>query len=88
MEKLSFEDFVERVKAVDYAVGIEGQTYRCVSCDDEYYFGIRGTAFKINLHKLYEAYLTCRLINTSTLKEYVNGVQSPSYAILKKAGLL
>ncbi len=91
MEKLSFEDFVRKIKEVDYAVGIKGQTYSRISCDDKWYCGVRESShamFKIDLQKLYDGYLKCTVINTSTLKKYVDRVQSPSYAILMAAGLI
>lgn len=91
MGKLSFEDFVKRIKSVDYAIGIEGQSYKKINCDNQWYRGVRESSqkmFKIKVQRLYEGYLNCTVINTSTLKKYVNRVQSPSYAILKAANLI
>lgn len=91
MEKLSFKDFIERIKSVSYAVGIEGQSYKQISCDNQWYHGVRESTqkkFKISVQRLYEGYLNCTVINTSTLKQYVDRVQSPSYAILKAANLI
>ena len=44
-------------------------------------------SFEIDINKLYDAYNTCETINTSTLKPYVDRVQSPAYAILMEMGL-
>jgi len=42
----------------------------------------------INIENLYNAYIELDVVNTKTLKPYVNGVQSPAYAILMKANLI
>lgn len=91
MEKLAFKDFVERIKLVNCAVGIGDQSYKQISCNNQWYHGIRESTrkeFKISVQRLYEGYLNCTVINTSTLKQYVDRVQSPSYAILKAANLI
>ncbi|WP_052081985.1 hypothetical protein [Porphyromonas macacae] len=51
-----------------------------------------GKHFKIIIDRLYNAYYELKVsgikINTTTLKKYVNGVQSPSLAILKEMKLV
>ncbi|MDE6795158.1 MAG: hypothetical protein K2J63_07610 [Muribaculaceae bacterium] len=80
--------FIERIKALNTIKSVNGIEYRIDDVDDKYIEGTRlstGKSFKIPMNKLYQAYsdLKDTVITTSTLKPYVDRVQSPSLAILK-----
>jgi len=89
-EKLSFIDFVDKLKLVKECYGVRSGSYKNIICSADYIIGERestGNEFKINLKRLYDAYLNENHIDTFVLKNYVDRVQSPSYAILMEAGL-
>lgn len=94
-EKLSFDDFVERIKSVRVAIGVRDKVpYVVYRCEDNKCFGIRlpkleAKKFKIDLKALYEAYCKEDKIDTAILGKYKKVIrnQSPAYAILKEAGL-
>ena len=94
MSKISKEEFISRIDNVHSATSIEGKEYDEIHiCKPalKYIEGTRnsaGKSFKIQISKLYEAYCKLDIINTATLKDYVNRVQSPAMAILIKAGLV
>ncbi len=91
MEKLSFDSFIAKIKEVDHAISKRGAEYVMIHYEGNNCIGIRKNTnkpFEIDLAKLYQAHVECEVINTSTLKKYVNRKQSPSYAILMKAGLV
>lgn len=90
-KKLSFDSFIAEIKKVKYAISKRGAEYVMIHCEGNNCIGIRKNTnkpFDIDLAKLYQAYMECEVINTSTLKNYVDREQSPSYAILMKAGLV
>ena len=91
MNKISKSEFINKVSLVKEATSIRGVPYKSIRCDGNRIRGIRcneqNSTFAINVDKLYCAYLQLEVINTSTLKSFVPGVQSPSYAILSKINL-
>lgn len=90
-EKLPYDTFIVKIRKIRHAVSVTGEEYVCIHCDNNVCTGIREStkeSFEINLRKLYQAYKECEVINTSTLKPYVDRVQSPSYTILIAAELI
>ena len=92
MNKISKKEFLRRIHEIRSAISVTGKRYSniYVNKEEKICTGIReesGEPFKIQLDKLFEAYQNLDVINTATLKEYVDRVQSPSFAILKEAGL-
>lgn len=90
--KVSKEEFFRRITEISSAKSVTGKTYSQIHInqDRKICTGVReerGESFEIQLEKLFEAYQNLNVINTATLKEYVDRVQSPSFAILKEAGL-
>ena len=92
MKKISKSEFIDKVSIVKEATSKRGIPYKSISCDGNRIRGIRcngrNNPFAINVDKLYNAYLQLDVINTSTLKSFVPGVQSPAYAILTKINLI
>lgn len=86
---LSYNEFVSKLSKVTGATSVTGQKYYDIHIIDNLICGKRGngTSFQINMVSLYNAYVDLSLINTTTLKPYVGGVQSPALAILKEANL-
>ena len=92
MNKISKEEFLRRISEVHSAESITGRKYLNIHTDKERRIctGIRQATkkpFTIRLDRLFEAYYQLDEISIATLKEYVDRGQSPSLAILKKAGL-
>lgn len=87
---LSYNEFVSILSKVTRATSVTGLEYYDIRIIDNLICGKRGigTSFQINLASLYNAYLDLPLINTTTLKPYVGGVQSPALAILMEANLV
>lgn len=87
---LSYNEFVCTLSKVTSATSVTGQKYYDIHIIDNLICGKRGigTSFQIKLAKLYNAYIDLPIINTTTLKPYVGGVQSPALAILVEANLV
>jgi len=88
---IDYNAFTCKIAKVEFAVSKSGIEYISIHCDGNMCIGTRKSTnnlFKINLVKLYQAYVECEVINTTTLKPYVDRVQSPSYAILIAAELI
>lgn len=91
MNKISDKDFRKKIETITSATSIKGAKYTDIRVDGYYCIGFRlstGKAFKIDLRNLFQAYSELELVNTQTLKEYVDRVQSPALAILKEASLI
>ena len=92
MNKISKLEFINKVSLVKEATGKKGVLYKFINCDGNRIRGIRcngrNKTFAINVDKLYCAYLQLDVINTSKLRRFVPGVQSPSYAILSEINLI
>lgn len=91
MNKISKDEFVKRLRNVHSATGVNGAKYASIKTTENTCTGVRestGKPFTINLDRLYTAYYELEHIDTATLKNYVNRVQSPSLAILIKANLV
>lgn len=89
-KKLTKEQFINLLSEVKEATSVQGKHYSNIRLEKGKIVGTRnGTkgTFEIDINKLYDAYKNCETINTSTLKPYVNRVQSPAYAILMKMKL-
>ena len=87
---LSYNEFVSILSKVTRATSVTSQKYYDIHIIDNLICGKRGggTSFQIKLAKLYNAYIDLPIINTTTLKPYVGGVQSPALAILVEANLV
>lgn len=86
---LSFEEFCDSIRNINLAESEKGIIYSSIQIIGDKVYGIRESTnvpFSISLPKLYFAYINVPRINTSTLKPYVDRVQSPSLAILKACG--
>lgn len=91
MNKISDKDFRKKIQTITSATSIKGAKYIDIRVDGYYCIGFRlstGKVFKIDLRNLFQAYSELELVNTQTLKEYVDRVQSPALAILKEASLI
>lgn len=82
--------FKHKIGKIQTATSKKGKEYFNIKVENDYCVGEgynRKKPFKIKIDKLYEAY--CKLnITPTNLKCFVNGNQSPAYAILKEAGLI
>lgn len=79
------------ISQVTTAESIKGRHYDGIKVVGKFIIGVRRStskSFKINIENLYNAYIELDVVNTTTLRPYVNGVQSPAYAILIKANLI
>ncbi|WP_282917805.1 hypothetical protein [Porphyromonas macacae] len=91
--KIDKREFLERLRSIRSATSKTEMRYTSIHIENEKVcIGIRestGKHFKIIIDRLYNAYyeLDWEEINTTTLKKYVNGVQSPSWAILGEMDL-
>ncbi|KGN73020.1 hypothetical protein HQ47_09185 [Porphyromonas macacae] len=89
-------EFLERLRGIHSATSKTEMRYTSIHIEnEEVCIGTRestGKHFKIIIDRLYNAYYELKVsgikINTTTLKKYVNGVQSPSLAILKEMKLV
>ena len=91
MNKISKQEFIDRIKTIHSAISVRGIKYSNIQLCGLVCKGIRDSThkpFQISLDKLYEAYKELDVINTTTLKSYVNRAQSPALAILMKVGLV
>ncbi len=82
---LSKEEFIQRISQITTATSVTGIVYSQIKCDGTYINGLRettGAGFAISLDKLYTAYNELTDFTTTSLKPYVDRVQSPSLAIL------
>ena len=71
------------ISQVTTAESIKGRHYDNIKVDGKFIIGVRRStskSFKINIENLYNAYIELDVVNTKTLKPYVNGVLSPAYA--------
>lgn len=85
------DKFISMISQVTTAESIEGSYYDDIKVVGKFIIGVRRStskSFKINIENLYSAYMELDVIDTITLKSYVNGVQSPAYAILMRANLI
>ena len=87
MNKISKDEFVKRLRNVHSATSVNGAKYASIKTTENTCEST-GKPFTINLDRLYTAYCELENIDTATLKNYVNRVQSPSLAILIKANLV
>jgi len=90
MNKISKDEFLKRLQCIHSATSVNGAKYLSIQTNGKVCTGIRestGIYFTIDVDRLYSAYSELKQINTKTLKKYVNGVQSPSLAILIEAKL-
>lgn len=92
--KLQRDAFIKKLQTITCATGIEETSiYSDLHFDENSIQGIRfqtcfkKSTFKINIDKLFEAYKNNDELNTSDLKKYTGGAQSPALAILLAAGL-
>lgn len=91
-------EFLERLRGIRSVTSTSERRVRYTSIhieNEKVCIGIRestGKHFKIIIDRLYNAYYELKVsgikINTTTLKKYVNGVQSPSLAILEEMELV
>lgn len=91
MNKISKQEFIDRIKTIHSAISVRGIKYSNIQLCGLVCKGIRDSTnkpFQISLDKLYEAYKKLDVINTTTLKSDIKGVQSPALAILMKVGLV
>ena len=85
------DKFISMISQVTTAESIKGRHYDSIKVVGKFIIGVRRStskSFKINIENLYNAYIELDVVDTKTLKPYVNGVQSPAYAILIKANLI
>lgn len=85
------DKFISMISQVTTAESIKLRYYDDIKVVGKFIIGVRRStskSFKINIENLYSAYMELDVIDTITLKPYVNGVQSPAYAILMKANLI
>lgn len=85
------DKFISMISQVTTAESIKGRHYDDIKVDEKFIIGVRRStskSFKINIENLYNAYIELDVVNTKTLKPYVDGVLSPAYAILMKANLI
>lgn len=90
MEKISKDEFIKRLQLITSAKSVTGVKYDNIRIVGNICTGIRTSTqkpFEIYIDRLYEAYLKCSVFTTTSIKPYVNRVQSPSLAILKEMGL-
>lgn len=85
------EEFTEAISKINTATSISGIVYTNIRCDNNLITGIRESTerpFSIKIDSLYKAYKELYVFSTSTLKRYVDRVQSPSMAILIAIGAI
>lgn len=90
-KNLSLAEFWNLLESTNEAESVRGEHYSDIQIMGEIITGFRdstGEPFEINIGKLYKAYKELNDINTTTLKPYVNRVQSPALAILLASGIL
>ena len=92
-KKLSKEQFIELLRTVKEATSVQGGHYSQIKVHENEkeitgYRDTTGESFSIDINKLYDAYKENERINTSVLKNYIDRVQSPGYAILLKMGVV
>lgn len=92
MGKVSEEEFFNVLRRINEATSVrDKKKYYNICFKGCMITGIRKdtqNSFAIDANKLYEAYLNCSSLNTSSLKQYVkNRTQSPALAILKAGNL-
>lgn len=91
MNRVNKEEFISRISKIHSAISATGKEYSNIQVCGTICMGIRrstSNSFEISLDELYKAYKELDVINTATLKKYVDRVQSPSFAILKEAKLI
>ena len=92
-KKLTIKEFVEYVSKISAVRSIRGVDYVGIHVSGYVCMGKRqstGHTFTIYLGNLYLAYIQIEpdKWDTKTLKPYLDGVQSPSLAILKEVELM
>lgn len=92
---MEFQDFLNRIKKLKTAKSERGTLYTIDLVTDKDIRGYRQSTKKlyhINTQQLYRAFIELKEknknITTTSLKPYVDRVQSPSLAILKAAELI
>ncbi len=83
--------FEHKICQIQTATSKTGKPYFNIKVENGYCIGEgndREKPFKVKLDKLYEALCHFKEITPTKLKPYVNGNQSPAYAILKEAKLI
>lgn len=88
---LSSDEFRAAIESIDTATSVTGILYSQIKVTGDTIVGVRDTTkapFRISLSKLYSAYTNENIFSTSSLKPYVDRVQSPSLAILKEIGAI
>lgn len=90
-ENFSKEDFFKAISEINSAKSVTGIAYANIKYENEVISGIRESTsepFSIIGDNLYKAYLDLNEFTTTSLKPYVNRVQSPSLAILIAVGAI
>lgn len=88
---ISRKDFLKAIEQIHSTKSVSGVVYSSIRVNGFLCKGIRESTqkeFRIDLDKLYQAYSELDIINTVTLKQYVDRVQSPALAILKTAEII
>ena len=89
--ELSKSDFIAAIAKIHDAESTRGRKYTNIQIKNGLIIGTRESTkgvFNISIERLYQAYTDLLRFNTTTLKPYVNGVQSPALAILMAANLI
>lgn len=87
----SYYEFCSAIKSVSSAQSVKGINYINLTVENDIIDGVRESTnapFSISLKRLYEAYCKVSVFSTSSLKPYVDRVQSPSLAILIACGAI
>lgn len=86
-----FDEYTWSLMQIKEATSVTGIRYININSEGVNITGIRESTsnpFSINSLKLYQALCELDIFTTSSLKPYVDRVQSPSLAILKELGVL
>ena len=89
-QPLNPEEFKQKIQGIKTVKSVRGVVYSQIKICGNEIIGKRESTkeeFCIDLQQLYLAYTNLEHITTTTLKEYVDRVQSPALAILKEIGI-
>lgn len=90
-EDLTKSEFIDAIKKINNAESVTGVKYSNIEVVNGTICGIRESTsepFRISVNALYNALMNVDEINVTTLKPFVNSVQSPALAILIAAHLV
>lgn len=90
-EDLTKSEFIDAIKKINNAESVTGVKYSNIEVVNGTIYGIRESTsepFRISVNALYNALMNVDEINVTTLKPFVNSVQSPALAILIAAHLV